>query len=141
MSNGFPLLSLCLFWPLLGALPLAVPIGRMSARRWALAVAGLELLFCLWAFAVFRPEDGDFQLVEDHPWIPGLNARFLLGVDGISIGFLPMTALVTLAALLTGWNAVQRLNRFYLGLLLALESVTIGVFTALDTVLFFCFGN
>jgi len=139
MSNGFPLLSLCLFWPLLGALPLAVPIGRMSARRWALAVAGLELLFCLWAFAAFRPEDGDFQLVEDHPWIPGLNARFLLGVDGISIGFLPMTALVTLAALLTGWNAVQRLNRFYLGLLLALESVTIGVFTALDTVLFFLF--
>lgn len=139
MTDSFPLLSLCLAWPLLGALLLAFIKDNRLAKRSALWVAGVELLLTLAAVCLFEPENGGFQLQEDYPWIPGLNIHFQLGVDGISILFLPMTALLTLMALLAAWNSVQHLNRFQLALLLALESVTIGVFTALDMALFFLF--
>ncbi|CAD6877172.1 NADH-ubiquinone oxidoreductase chain M (EC 1.6.5.3) [Methylomonas albis] len=139
MIDSFPWLSLCLIWPLLGALLLAFAKDSRLAKRGALLVALVELLFTVAAAWVFDAERGGFQLLEDHPWIPGLNIHYQLGVDGISILFLPMTALLTLMALLASWNSVQYLNRFQLALMLALESVTIGVFTALDLVLFFLF--
>ncbi|WP_445367427.1 complex I subunit 4 family protein [Methylomonas sp. BW4-1] len=139
MTDSFPLLSLCLVWPLLGALSLAFIQDTQLAKRGALLVAVVELLFTVAAAGVFDSARGDFQLLEDYAWIPGLNIHYQLGVDGISILFLPMTALLTLMALLAGWNSVRQLNRFQLALMLALESVTIGVFTALDLALFFLF--
>lgn len=139
MIDSFPLLSLCLAWPLLGALSLAFIRDSRLAKRGAVLVAAMELLFTVAAAGVFDTARGDFQLLEDYPWIPGLNIHYQLGVDGISILFLPMTALLTLMTLLASWNSVQRLNRFQLALMLALESMTIGVFTALDLALFFLF--
>lgn len=139
MTDSFPLLSLCLAWPLVGALSMAF-IGELRlAKRGALLFAGLELVFTVVAAYCFNPNNAGFQLQEDHPWIPSLNIHYQLGVDGISILFLPMTAMLTLMALLAGWNSVQHLNRFHLALMLMLESVTIGVFTALDMALFFLF--
>lgn len=139
MTDHFPLLSLCLIWPLLGALFLGLAKNPLQAKRLCLLVAGAELLFCLLVVAGFNPNFGGFQFQEDLLWIPGLNVHYLLGIDGISVLFLPMTAWVTLMAILFGWNSIGQLNRFHLALLLALESITIGVFTALDLLLFFLF--
>lgn len=139
MTEHFPLLSLCLIWPLLGALLMGAVKNPRRAKHLCLAVASAELVFCLLPVAGFNPDFGDFQFQEDYLWIPGLNVHYQLGVDGISLLFLPMTAWVTLMAILLGWNSVRQLNRFHLALLLALESVTIGVFTALDLLLFFLF--
>ncbi len=139
MNNSFPLLSLCLLWPLLGALLLVFINNQRWAKHFALLVAGTELLITLAALWRFNPNDGGFQLLEEHAWIPSLNIHYQLGVDGISIGFLPMTAWVTLMALLAGWNSVRHLTRFHLGLMLILEGITIGVYTALDLTLFFLF--
>ena len=139
MIEPFPLLSLCLIWPLLGALLLAFIENPVGAKRWALSVAGLEVGFCLLVIRAFNPNYSGFQLQEDYLWITSLNVHYQLGVDGISVLFLPMTAWVTLMALLAGWNSIQSLSRFHLALLLALESITIGVFTALDLTLFFLF--
>jgi NADH-quinone oxidoreductase subunit M len=139
MSENFPLLSSCLGWPLLGSLLLVLVKNPLWARRLALLVASIELLLCLLVLQGFNPEYAGFQWQEDYLWIPGLNIHYQLGVDGISILFLPMTAWVTLMALLSGWNSVRYLSRFHLALLLILESVTIGVFTSLDLTLFFLF--
>jgi NADH-quinone oxidoreductase subunit M len=139
MNDSFPILSLCLVWPLFGALLLALVRDQRLAKRMALSVAGLELLFTLAAVYGFNPDNAGFQWQENHAWIPGLNIHYQLGVDGISVLFLPMTALLSLMALLASWNSVQHLLRFHLALLLALESATIGVFTALDMALFFLF--
>lgn len=139
MTEHFPLLSLCLLWPLLGALLLGWIKNPLPAKRLCLLVAGAELVFCLLVARGFNPNFDGFQYQEDLLWIPGLNVHYLLGVDGISVLFLPATAWVTLMAILFGWNSVQRFNRFHLALLLVLESITIGVFTALDLVLFFLF--
>lgn len=139
MNDSFPLLTLCLSWPLFGAVLLIFVRNSRLAKRAVLLIAGLELVFTLFAVHCFNPAIADFQLVEDVVWVPSLNMHYQLGVDGISILFLPMTALVTLMALLASWNSVQQLNQFHLGLMLVLEGVTIGVFAALDLTLFFLF--
>ena len=139
MNESFPLLTLCLSWPLLGAALLIFVSNPQSAKWISLSVALIECLFTILAVHHFNPDIPGFQLLEDHMWIPELNIHYQLGVDGISILFLPMTALVTLMALLASWNTVQQLSRFHLALMLILESITIGVFTALDLTLFFLF--
>ena len=139
MNDSFPWLSLCLSWPLLGAISLGLIKNPLTAKRFTLLVAGIELLITLFTLHHFNPDDGGFQLLETYPWIPNLNIHFELGVDGISVLFLPMTAWVTMTALLASWNTIRHLTRFHLALLLVLEAITIGVFTALDLVLFFLF--
>jgi NADH-quinone oxidoreductase subunit M len=136
----FPLLSLIIGLPLAGAL-LCGCIRNLTVAKWgAVSIAALELAAALKALSLFNAEQGDqFQLVENHAYIPGLNIGYLIGIDGISVLFLPLSALLTLATVIAGWNSVNRLPRFHFALLLALEGVTMGVFVALDTVLFFSF--
>ncbi|MGR8931163.1 MAG: complex I subunit 4 family protein [Gammaproteobacteria bacterium] len=134
-----PLLSFCLFWPAFGALSLAFVRDTDRAKWASMAVAGIELLLTLVALYTFNPNEADFQLVEDHIWIANLNVHYHLGVDGISVLFLPATALLTLMAIAASWQSAMRLTRLHLALLLILECITIGVFTALDLVLFFLF--
>ncbi|MEK7844122.1 MAG: proton-conducting transporter membrane subunit, partial [Pseudomonadota bacterium] len=136
---GFPLLSLAILLPLLGAIATGFTPTVKLAKVIALAIAGCELLLTLLIVQSFNAGSGGFQLVEKYPWIPFLNIDYLVGIDGISVLFLPMSALLTLTAIVASWNSVQQSPRFHFALLLALEGVTIGVFTALDTVLFFLF--
>jgi NADH-quinone oxidoreductase subunit M len=135
----FPVLTVSIIFPLAAALSLGPMRDVAAAKNLALAGVVIELCITLSALAVFDTGSGDFQLIERHVWIPGLNIDYFLGVDGISIVFLPLTALLTLTALLASWNSVQHLPKLYLALLLGLESATIGVFCALDMVLFFLF--
>ena len=138
-ESSFPILTCCLLWPLLGAV-MVMTLKKPGAVRWlALAIGMIELGLTLIALSQFDASNSQLQLLEDHSWIPSINARYQLGVDGISILFLPMSALLCLMSLLAGWNSVQRLQRFHLALLLLLQSVTIGVFCAVDLVLFFLF--
>jgi NADH-quinone oxidoreductase subunit M len=139
---GFPLLSLIILLPLLGAIATGVTSNIKFAKKIALAIAGLELILTLIVVLLFNVTEGSsFQLVEHYAWIPSLNIEFLVGIDGISVLFLPMSALLTLIAIIASWNSVQHLHRFHFALLLALESVTIGVFSALDTCCSFYSGN
>jgi len=139
MNSHFPILSACVAWPLLGAVAVMAVQRRQTMRILALLVGLVELVLTLAVANQFDPADGGFQLVEDLAWIPSLNVHYLLGVDGISLWFLPLTAMLTLTAIVAGWNGTQRLHNFHIALLFALESITIGVFTALDLALFFLF--
>ncbi len=139
IDNGFPLLSACLAWPLIGALMVMFIRNRAHARIAALSISLAELALTIAVAVLFDSENGGFQFTEDAAWIPSLNVRYQLGIDGISVLFLPITALLTSMSILAGWNSVQRLQHFHLALLLTLESITIGVFTALDLALFFLF--
>lgn len=141
MSNtGFPILSLIILLPLLGAIAVALSRNVRIAKSIALLFAALELIVTLPAVQLFNAGLGnDFQLVERYTWIPSLNIEYLVGIDGISVLFLPMSALLTLMAIIASWNSVQHQARFHFALLLALEGVTLGVFLALDMALFFLF--
>lgn len=140
IESTFPLLSITIVLPLLGALATGLATNNRLAKYIALWVAVAELLLTLSAWWLFKPEDGNrFQLVEQRAWIPSLNMEYLLGIDGISVLFLPMTALLAVLAIAASWTSVQHLQRLHFALLLALEGITIGVFCALDTMLFFLF--
>lgn len=141
MSNAsFPVLSLLIWLPLFGATAIAVTRNIRLSKNIALLFTALELIATLVVVQLFNAELGNhFQLVERHTWVPSLNIEYLIGVDGISVLFLPMSALLTLMAIIASWNSVQHLTRFHFALLLALEGITIGVFLALDMALFFLF--
>ncbi len=134
--------------PLLSGLFLTLPIGVMliwgmqhaeRARAIALAITLLNLALSglvLWAF---DPTQAGFQLVEKYPWIASLGIHYYLGVDGLAVLFLPATALLFVGVILASWNSVHTLPRLYYSLLLLLQAATLGVFCALDTILFFLF--
>jgi len=136
---ALPLLSLVILVPFLGAIATGACRNANLAKKIALSVAGVELILTLWVLQLFNADNESFQLLEKYQWIPSLNIEFLVGVDGISVLFLPMSALLTLIAIIASWNSVQQLSRLHYALLLALEGVTIGVFSALDMMLFFFF--
>ncbi|ARO87306.1 oxidoreductase [Nitrosospira lacus] len=140
IEANIPILSLVIVLPLLGAIAAGTIQNINLAKKVALFIAGLELIVTLIVVHWFNATDGNnFQLVERHAWIPSLNIEFLIGIDGISVLFLPMSALLTLVAIIASWNSVQHLPRFHFALLLAIEGGTMGVFVALDMMLFFLF--
>lgn len=135
---SLPLLSLLVFSPLGAALLLWLLPAR--AVRHLVAVSMLATLaLATAALLAYDPPGARFQLLERVPWIAGLNVQYLLAVDGLSVLFLPATALLFLGSLVACWNAVQQAPRLHYSLLLLLQSATLGIFCALDTVLFFVF--
>lgn len=134
--------------PLLSLLLLTLPVGAaliwlVPEKRWAryiaLAVTLADLGVSLLVLARFDAGDPGFQLVERQPWMPTLNIHYALGVDGISVLFLPLAALLFIGVILSSWSQVRTMQRLYYTLLLLLESSTLGIFLSLDTVLFFLF--
>ncbi|MEO8768384.1 MAG: NADH-quinone oxidoreductase subunit M [Nitrosospira sp.] len=139
IEQNVPILSIVIALPVLGAIAIGAIQSIGLAKRVALLIAGLELIATLVVVQWFDSANGDFQLVERHAWIPSLNIDFLIGIDGISVLFLPMSALLTLVVIIASWNSVQHLTRFHFALLLIMEGGTMGVFVALDMMLFFLF--
>jgi len=136
--SGFSWLTLLLLLLPLGAgITLLMPADK--ARWSALLTNLLVLALAIFLLAGFDSAAAGFQYVEKHDWIKVLNVHYFMGVDGISILFLPATALLFTAVTLSSWNSIQTLRRAYFALLLLLEFAILGVFCALDTVLFMLF--
>ena len=125
-----------------GVATLLVPFRE--ARRTAtlaLAFACSAFVLSLLLFARFDLSAAGFQFVERQPWIDAgrLHAEYHLGIDGISLSLIVLTALLTPLVILASWNSAVRRPRTYFAFLLFLEAGTIGVFSALDLVLFYAF--
>ncbi len=136
---GFPILSLLILLPLAWALLLPWLRTDRMVRYVALIGAGLELALAIAMLLSMQSAVPGMQLVERADWIPSLNVHYLLGMDGVAALFPPLAALLFCAVILASWTSVQAMPRLYFALLLALESATMGVFCALDLVLFFLF--
>jgi NADH-quinone oxidoreductase subunit M len=133
-----PLLSLLVFTPLLGAVLLWLLPAKAARQVAALAMLS-TLLLATAALLAYDPAGERFQLLERQPWIASLNVHYLLGVDGLSVLFLPACALLFLGSLVACWNVVQEAPRQHYSYLLLLQTATLGIFCALDTLLFFFF--
>jgi NADH-quinone oxidoreductase subunit M len=138
---GIPILTLVTFLPAAGmAVVLALPGSRPRLLKTAAVVlAGLEFLATLLLLARFDASSGEMQFVERLPWIKAIGAQYLLGVDGISLLLVLLTSLLTFVAALSSWGAVKSRLKEYTAFLLLLETGMIGVFLALDLVLFYVF--
>jgi len=135
------LISLILFSPLIGAailfiLPRATSDRTMKWIAFLWSLVPLALALILWVN--YRPEAAGFQFEFKLPWFPQINSTYHVGVDGISVPMVLLTALLTPLALLISFNIKERV-RAYLILFLMLETGMLGVFVALDLIVFFVF--
>jgi len=130
------------FLPAVGALVLLLVNGDKNIRGVAVAVAVADMVLSLIVFGAFnRGADADrFQFVDKFEWIPdvGLNANYLLAVDGLSAPLVALTGLLGICAVLASWHVKLRVREYFIWLLL-LQTAVMGVFTSLDLLLFFLF--
>lgn len=139
-----PFLSILVFLPSLGALfILSIRGGAaqsvQNARNVALFIALITFLLSLVLWQNFSLESAEYQYVENYPWIVGLNIQYFLGVDGISLFFVILTAFLTPLCILASWKSIQSRIKEYLVAFLFLETFILGMFCALDLVLFYVF--
>lgn len=138
-TDHFSILSLLIYSPLAGALLIVLIRNDALAKHLALLANIAVLIIAIFLLSQFNSYSSDFQFVEKMSWISTLNIEYLIGVDGISILFLPLTALLFIGVIVAFWTSMRSLPRLYFSLLLLLETATLGIFTALDTMLFFLF--
>ena len=138
--NGFPIVTLITFVPLIGGI-IVVGLDREQkelARRLALgfSLAALALAVVLWT--QFRPSIGALQFDEQHSWIPALGVQYHVGVDGLSLLMVLLSAIVVPMAMLASWRIQERVP-LYFALVLFLQAGLFGTFTALNFFHWFIF--
>ena len=137
---GIPLLSLLVWMPIVAAI-LILFAGRGSGEqmKWfALIISVLELIAGL--ILLFRSNSfAPAQFVERHPWIERFDIYYALGVDAISVALIVLTVFMTLLIVITSWQNVKHQVSHYLAAFLLLEGLMVGVFCALDAILFYVF--
>ena len=140
-SLGFPLLSLTLWLPLIGALVLLVLPREQSAlqRNVAFGFSLAVLVGALLIAASFSVGVPGFQHGEGFNWIQNLGIRYAVSVDGVSLWFFVLAALLTPIAQIASWSFIERDVRGFQALLLLLETAVIGTFVAQDIFLFYIF--
>ena len=139
--QSLPLLSLLVWLPIIGgALCLALGNERAQAARWlALVVAVATVVLSIPLFTGFDLANPGMQFVEQHAWIPAYDIQYHLGADGISVALIGLTALVTALVLVAAWGPIGQRAGQYVATFLILEGLMIGVFAAMDSMLFYVF--
>ena len=142
MGNTTPWLSLAIWIPIaFGGLILAAGRDRNAGVIRAVALAGslLGLLVTIPLWTGFDASTADLQFVEKAVWIERLNAHYHLGIDGISVWFVLLTAFITVIVVLAGWEVIESRVAQYYAAFLILSGLMIGVFAAADGLLFYVF--
>jgi NADH-quinone oxidoreductase subunit M len=135
----FPFLSALVFMPLAGAAVLLFSSNANFARFWSLAVTMVTALVSLPLYFGFDITTAKYQFGEHHPWISfgSLEINYTLGIDGISLLLVLMTTLLMPLCVLGSWRYIQSRVREFMICLLIMETSMVGVFVALDFVLFY----
>ena len=143
--TDFPWLSVVIFLPLIGALFILLfsrgtpeQVSR-DARAVALWVSSITFLVSLGLWVNFDARTADFQFVEKAVWVPGLDLAYHVGIDGISLFFVLLSTLLTVVCILASWESIHERVKEYMVAFLMLETLMVGMFAALDIVLFYVF--
>lgn len=144
MLDDFCLLSIIIFLPLLGALFILLIRGEEervghNSRIVALWTSLLTFILSLILVLNYESDGPVYQFVENTPWIDDLKIRYHIGVDGISILFILLSTFLTPLCILSSWTVITKRVRGYMLAFLFLETLMIGMFCALDLVLFYAF--
>jgi NADH-quinone oxidoreductase subunit M len=138
--NEFPLLSLLIWLPILGGmLVLAGSEYNWNPRPVALAISMITFLASLLLYTGFDITTADMQFQEQASWIDSFSVFYHLGVDGISMPLIILTTFTTVLVVLAGWEVIKQKPAQYMASFLIMEGLMIGVFSALDAILFYVF--
>ncbi|MFN3827589.1 MAG: NADH-quinone oxidoreductase subunit M [Micavibrio sp.] len=140
----FPILSLMTFLPLVGAVFVMMIRGdealvARNARFAALYASIFTFVLSLFMMVKFEAGSAEFQFVEKNMWFKELGIGYHMGVDGISLFFVVLSAFLTPVCILASWKSIEHRVKEYMIAFLVLETFMIGTFCALDTVLFYVF--
>ncbi len=140
----FPILSLMTALPLIGALFIFLIRGgaetvARNAKFTAFYTSTFTFVLSLYLLGRFDGSTADFQFVEQADWFPSLGISYHMGVDGISVFFVALSAFLTPLCILASWNSIKTRVKEYMIAFLVLETMMIGTFCALDSMLFYVF--
>jgi NADH-quinone oxidoreductase subunit M len=141
MLAEFPWLTLIIWLPIVGGVAV-IASGDKAAeltKRIALGVAVLTFLVSLPLWFAFESGSAAIQFVERTAWIPSLKVEYFLGVDGISMPLILLTTFITIFVIIAGWDVITYRPSYYMGAFLIMEGIMVGVFSALDAILFYFF--
>ena len=134
------LLSVLIWLPILGAIPVLAFARRPAAARWlSLFVTLATFLLSLLLWMDYTPAMPAMQFIENLAWIPALHANYALGADGISIALIIMTGFTSVLVIVGSWGPIKERVAQYMAAMLALEGFLIGVFASTDALLFYVF--
>jgi len=141
MSADWPILSAIIWLPVLGGLLVLFSGDKApNVSRWlALAVAVLTFLLSIPLWTGFDASTAAMQFEENLPWIESFKVNYHLGVDGISMPLILLTTFITILVVIAGWQVIQYKPSQYMAAFLIMEGVMVGVFAALDAMLFYVF--
>jgi len=141
-SNSFPWLTLAIFTPIVFGL-LVLALGRDDrpglTRKLSLLGAIVSFLVTIPLYTGFDNTTAAMQFVQNTPWIETFNINYHLGVDGISLWFVLLTAFITIIVVAAGWEVITKNVAQYMAAFLILSGLMVGVFCALDGLLFYVF--
>ncbi len=135
--TDIPILSLIIFLPLVGVISLLFMSSRTTIRWVALIFTVADFLLALLLIVSFDKTTPDMQFRETLEWVPNLGISYSLGVDGISVLFIFLTALLGWVCVLASWQAITTKIKEFMISLLVMQSLMLGVFSALDLFLFY----
>ncbi|WP_395771785.1 NADH-quinone oxidoreductase subunit M [Arenimonas sp.] len=141
MGTHLPLLSTLIWLPMLGGLITFLLGDRRigSAKVFALLVTIATFLLSIKLYFGLDQSTAAMQFGEQLPWLPGFNINYSLGVDGISVALILLTTFTTVLVLMGSWSSIENRTHQYFAAMLVLEGLMVGVFCALDAVLFYIF--
>jgi len=139
--QSWPLLSLLIWLPIIGGgLVLAMGNARANAARWmSLVIALVVLVLSIPLLGSFDLGNAGLQFIERREWIPAYDIQYHLGADGIAVALIALTTLTTVLVLIGAWTAIDKRVSQYYAAFLVLEGLMIGVFSAVDAMLFYVF--
>ena len=139
LPSGLPLLSVLIFSPLVAAAGAALIGNERLLRWWTLACTTVIAALSLPLWSRFNPDTADFQFREHVAWIPFLKIDYSLGIDGISLLLVLLTTLIMPLCVLASWRYIAKRVKEFMICMLVMETAMLGVFCALDAILFFVF--
>ena len=141
MSADWPILSVVIWLPIIGGLLVLGSGDRApNVTRWlALLVSILTFVLSIPLYTGFDVSTAQMQFVENLPWIPAFEVSYHLGVDGISMPLILLTTFIIILVIIAGWEVIQYKPSQYMAAFLIMEGVMVGVFAALDAMLFYVF--
>lgn len=135
---SFPLLSLTIWLPILAGFVI-IALGDGPARKLAAATSILTLLVSLPLYFGFDAGTAAMQFKESVAWLPSFNINYEIGVDGISMPLIILTTLINVIVVISAWEVIKDRPAMYLGAFSIMTGLMIGVFSALDAILFYVF--
>lgn len=141
MTLGLPILSTLIWLPIIGGV-LVLFLGRNRedfAKWFSLFIAALTFALSIPLWTQFDHTTSAMQFVEKVEWIPTLNIQYFLGVDGLSMPLILLTTFTQVLVIASAWNVIKVRVEQYMGAFLIMQGIMVGVFSALDSILFYVF--